>query len=374
MHNTGLAAGMGRLYEGGDLAAALAEARSRTLATYAHLDLVALDVPRIPIVNLPLWELSHIAWFQEFWCLRGGDASRPSLLPGADAMFDSSTVPHATRWTLDYPEESRLRAFMRDTLDSTLEALARAGENRYFFELALRHEDMHGEALLMTLQTLGLAAPEGIVSAPAPLDGGPCFDIQLERGTFLQGAKDGDFAFDNEGEPHEVHVAPFAIASHPVTQGEYADYLDDSGATPPKHWRGEGDRWRMRRFDQWIPIERAAPIVHVSLVEALAYCAWAGRRLPTESEWEYAARAWIDLVGDTGSVWQWTASPFAPYPGFVAGPYRDYSEPWFYTHQVLRGGSFATRQRIAGPRYRNFYLPERSDPFAGLRTCAAGPR
>ena len=115
-------------------------------------------------------------------------------------------------------------------------------------------------------------------------------------------------------------------------------------------------------------------MVHVSLAEAKAWCAWAGRRLPTESEWEFAACHGAGLAALTGSVWQWTATPFAPYPGFVPGPYRDYSQPWFYTHQVLRGGSFATRDRIAGRRYRNFYLPGRSDPFAGFRTCAVEAR
>ncbi|HEX3061052.1 MAG TPA: SUMF1/EgtB/PvdO family nonheme iron enzyme [Usitatibacter sp.] len=369
---------MGRLYEGGDLAAALAQARARTLAIYSHLDLGALEVPQLPVVNLPLWELSHIAWFQEFWCLRGGDASRPSLLPGADGMFNSSTVAHATRWALDYPPQSRLRTYMGETLAATQEAFVREapGGDRYFFELALRHEDMHAEALLMTLQTLSLPAPplEGPL-APAAVKPG-AGDVAFEGGTFLQGTERADFVFDNESRPHEVTVEPFAMASRLVTQGEYVDHLEDSGAAPPAHWRREGAAWLARRFDRWEGIERSSPMVHVSLPQAQAYCAWAGRRLPTESEWEFAAthdkaKALRDMAG---AVWQWTSTPFAPYPGFVPGPYRDYSQPWFHDHTVLRGGSFATTARIATSRYRNFYRPERDDPFAGLRTCAVRHR
>jgi len=161
------------------------------------------------------------------------------------------------------------------------------------------------------------------------------------------------------------------MASRPVTQGEYAAYLDETGAAAPRHWRREGNAWTMRRFDRWVGIDGDAPMVHVCLAEAQAYCAWAGRRLPTESEWELAAcsgSSEFELM--SGAVWQWTDTAFAPYPGFVPGPYRDYSQPWFHDHQVLRGGSFTTRKRIATPRYRNFYRPERSDPFAGFRTCA----
>jgi len=376
MHNTGFAAGMAGLYEGDALGAALEDARARTLATYSHLDLGALEVPMIPIVNLPLWELSHIAWFQEFWCLRAGDASRPSLLPRSDDFFNSSTVPHATRWALDYPSEARLRGYMRDTLDATQEALARLrpGEDRYFFELAVRHEDMHGEALLMTLQTLALPAPP--LDAPLSTAAGvkPSHDVHFDGGAFMQGSSPGGFVFDNESQPHRVEVAPFAMASSPVTQGEYADYLDDSHAAPPGHWRREGSSWWMRRFDRWVPVERSAPIVHVSFHEAEAYCAWAGRRLPTESEWEFAACGGAGLERLLEDVWEWTSTPFAPYPGFEPGTYRDYSQPWFHDHTVLRGSSFATRSRIASNRYRNFYRPARSDPFAGFRTCAARAR
>lgn len=378
MHTTGLAAEpMQGLYEGGRLAAALVDARRRTLAIYGHLDLARLHLPCVPIVNPPLWELSHIAWFQEYWCLRGGDAAAPSLLDRADALFDSSTVAHDSRWTLDYPGADRLMQYMGDTLDATCEALAKAPEERrYFFHLALLHEDMHAEALLMTLQSQGLPAPPVHVCDAMPCAEEASRDLQFEGGEFRQGTElsqgqgAAGFVFDNEQGAHVARLAPFTMASHPVTQGEFAAYVDDVSASAPVYWKRDGTQWLARRFDRWQPIDAHAPMVHVSQEDALAYCRWARRRLPTEAEWEFAAVSGNDLERVNGSVWQWTSSAFAPYPGFAAGPYKDYSEPWFQTHFVLRGGSFATTPRIATRRYRNFFLPQRADIFAGFRTCA----
>lgn len=384
MQTTGLADdSIGRLYEarlspdaplaGGRLGDALREARARTLGIYAHLDLESVRFPLMPIVNPPVWELAHIAWFQEHWCLRWKDGERraPSMLPQADALFDSTAVPHATRWSLPYPPLDVLRDYMGKSLEATLEALDRTPEEaRYFFLLSLFHEDMHGEALLMTLQTLACGAPPIDLGEP-PRAAGPARDVDFAGAEFEQGARRDEprFVFDNEKWAHPVRVEAFRIAAHPVTQGEYAAFVEASGHRAPQHWRrAAGGGWEVRRFDRWTPLDPAAPMVHASLADAQAYCRWSGRRLPTESEWEYAAGS--GRLPMQRAVWEWTSSPFMPYPGFRADPYKEYSEPWFGDHYVLRGGSHVTRERLVHSRFRNFYRPERCDPFCGFRTCA----
>lgn len=396
MQTRGLEATIDRLYERETLAVSLRSARARTLSYYAHVDLDA-EVPPWPTVNLPRWELAHIAWFQEFWCLRGGERARaagtlaPPRLAGADEMFDSSRVPHARRWSLPYPGHAEVRGYLAETLQETLSWLPAArDEDLYFASLAVVHEDMHGEALVMTLQQLGLGEPEGGLGA-APGRAAPGRDIALQGGVFLMGTPArGAFTFDNEQGAHRVRVAPFAMSDRLVTQGEFAGFVeaggysrpelwDDAGRewlassrrAAPRFWRGGRGSWQRQHFGRWVDLEADAPMVHANLHEARAWCAWANRRLPTEAQWEFAARhAASEFAGLHGSVWQWTETPFAPYPHFRPGPYRDYSEPWFHSHYVLRGGSFLSQPAIATATYRNFYLPHRDDVFAGFRTCA----
>ena len=405
------------------LADALVDARDYTKRIYAHLTPGQEAFPRLPVVNLPRWELGHVGWFQEFWCRRHApDDPRgqrtPSRIAQADAWWDSARVAHATRWELPLPAWRDIHDYLDATLADTLAALARRPDGEhYFFELALYHEDMHAEALLMTLQTLGLPAPPGYCRErpPATAGAGPR-DVAFAGRAVRIGAEPDDvrrrFVFDNEKWAHTVAVAPFALASRCVTNAGYAQFVGDGGyrrpqlwtaegaawlaqarAAHPAYWRARDGEWQQRRFDRWLPLAGDEPVLHVNAFEAEAYCAWAGRRLPTEAEWEVAAAATPRAGGANldhrhgapvaaasdepglqhvlGNAWERTATPFAPYPGFAPDPYAEYSAPWFGDHRVLRGGSFATRSRLVHARFRNFYRPARHDVFAGFRTCPA---
>jgi gamma-glutamyl hercynylcysteine S-oxide synthase len=409
-------------------------ARERLLVLTCDLDGERLLGPKLAIVNPPLWEIGHVAWFQEHWCLRMGPdgAPAPSRLDGADRLYDSTAIPHDVRWDLPLPSLAATLAYLEAVLDGVREALARRLEDErllYFAELAAGHEDMHAEAFHYTRQTLGYPAPAIRHGAP-PAGARAAGDVAFEGGAFRLGAVPGTgFVHDNEKWAHTVTVAPFRMARTAVTNREFAAFVTAGGyarrewwteegwmwrgsraAEAPQYWR-QGDRaWAERRFDRWQPLAPDEPVVHVSWHEAQAYCRFAGRRLPTEAEWEFAAcdgldapkpatpwraarasvgeanlegaaRAPVDAYpgGDTphgcrqlfGNVWEWTASTFGPYPGFVADPYKEYSAPWFGTHKVLRGGSFATPRRLLRTTWRNFYTPDRYDVFAGFRTCAA---
>jgi gamma-glutamyl hercynylcysteine S-oxide synthase len=344
----------------------LLDARARALRVTADLDGERLLGPKLAIVNPPLWEIGHVSWFQEHWCLRQrADGSlADSILPGADALYDSAAVAHDTRWSLQLPDLKATRAYGEAVLERVRERLARNPESeslQYFVRLATFHEDMHAEAFHYTRQTLGYDAPD--VSLPVSSNE----DLQLEGQRFLLGAKpETGFVFDNEKWAHEVEVAPFRISKSVVSNAEYLAFIEDGGAAP-RYWKREGGQWLQRRFDRWLPLALDEPLRHVSWNEAKSYCVWAKRRLPTEAEWECAsARLQV------GQVWEWTDSSFEPYPGFVRDLYKEYSEPWFGTHKVLRGGSFATPARLLRPSFRNFYTPDRGDVFCGFRTCALG--
>ena len=408
------------------LAAALGDSRARTLELVADLDAARWMGPRLPIVNPILWEVGHLAWFQEFWTLRHARGHAP-LFPGSDALYDSATVAHDTRWDLPLLGRAEVLRYLAQTLERSLEVLGSAPDDAgYFHRLALFHEDMHGEAFAYTRQTLAYPEPP-IACAAQPLPSGPLPGDAAVPGTrLLLGASPAEpFVFDNEKWAHPVDVASFRIARAPVTNAEYAGFVEDGGYRDPRVWSKEGWRWRegaraerpvywekegaQRRYDAIRPLAPNQPVIHVCWYEAEAFCNWAGRRLPSEAEWELAAATpakrrypWgdsppddrranldsraggpVDVAahpeGDSpygcrqmiGNVWEWTASDFAPYPGFVADPYKEYSQPWFSSpHKVLRGGCWATRGRLLRNTWRNFYPPDRRDVLAGFRTCA----
>ncbi|OFZ90225.1 MAG: hypothetical protein A2W21_14745 [Betaproteobacteria bacterium RBG_16_66_20] len=347
----------------------LLDSRARAMRVTAGLDGERLLGPRLAIVNPPLWEIGHVAWFQERWCLRQrADGSLgDSILPGADALYDSSAVAHDTRWDLPLPGLAATRAYGDAVLERVRERLQREPDSaalRYFVRLATFHEDMHAEAFYYTWQTLGYAEPGFDFHSINHSTG----DIELSGGTFMLGATPADgFVFDNEKWAHAVALAVFRIARSPVTNAEYLAFVEQGGAAP-RYWKKRDGAWLERRFERWLALEPGDPVRHVSWNEAQAYCLWAKRRLPTEAEWECAARA--ASIPPAAGVWEWTESSFGPYPGFVVDPYKEYSAPWFGTHRVLRGGSFATPARLLRPTFRNFYTPDRADIFAGFRTCA----
>ena len=360
------------------LARDLMASRARSSRVTAGLGGARLLGPKLAIVNPPLWEIGHMAWFQERWCLRQQDsgALADSMFEQADALYDSSAVAHDTRWGLPLPDLAATRAYAERVLEAVLARLGREPGHaalRYFVRLSTLHEDMHVEAFHYTRQTLGYEDPcphePWFQAMPAPARRE---DAECASGSIELGARPGSgFVFDNEKWAHEVRVAPFRIARAPVMNAQYLAYVE-AGGTAPRDWRREGGAWMQRRFDRWRPLAPHEPVVNVSWDEAQSWCRWAGRRLPSEAEWAFAAANGAFAPRErTGRVWEWTETTFGPFPGFSPDPYRDYSQPWFGTHKVLRGGSFATPARIARDGFRNFYTPDRNDIFAGFRSCAA---
>ncbi len=365
------------------LAEALSDSRRRTLAlldAYVASLGEALPVPYSTQLNPPLWEAGHVGWFQDYWIARSNqrrlgvqadpEHERPGgRLPQADALYNSSRVAHDTRWELPLPDHSATGGYLAASLADTLNLLADTPEtddDLYFFRLALFHEDMHGEAAVYMAQALDIPLPATLLAAAQALPQNATLHIPSQR--WMLGHADAGFAFDNELAAHGVDIAPFAIDSTVVTWARYLPFLEATGAAPPRYVRRQGDTWQGCLFGDWGPLPPDAPATHLSWFEADAWCRWAGRRLPTEAEWEAAALTQPGF--HWGQVWEWTASRFLPYPGFVAHPYRDYSAPWFGERYVLRGASQATSPRMAHPRYRNYFTPERNDIHGGFRSCA----
>jgi gamma-glutamyl hercynylcysteine S-oxide synthase len=424
-----------------ELASQLQQVRTRTLRLTGELSSEQLMGAKLDIVNPVLWEMGHVGWFHEYWTLRKSHGQVP-LIDRADDLWNSSTVAHDRRWSLDLPDRNDTFAYLKDVLDHQCDQLARSDfpvAALYFYDLVIRHEDMHVEALSYMRETLAYPPPRDLGVRASHGAGALPGDAAVPGGSWRLGATRGEgFVFDNEKWAHEVKLDPFRIARAPVTNREFAAFVEAGGyrarefwsdagwawrerlrAERPIYWQPKSDgEWRWRRYDRTEALAADAPVVFVNWYEADAWCRWAGRRLPSETEWEAAAigepsadgsrlsrvkRPWpwgnaaptprhanldfafdapLDVAacaeGDSafgcrqmvGNIWEWTASEFAPFPGFAPDPYEDYSQPWFGSRKVLRGGCWATSARIGRPAYRNFFPPDRNDIFAGFRTCA----
>jgi gamma-glutamyl hercynylcysteine S-oxide synthase len=374
-----------------ELARELVLTREHTLSLLQSLTPEQWAVPLLDSINPPLWELGHLAWFQEYWCCRWRDAQplNKSILLNADTWYDSNTVSHATRWQLDLPNLKLTNQYLSDTLQASLEKLSRTADSDdglYNFRLALFHEKMHAEAFTYTWQYLGYPATQNI-RQPDETVVSP--DIAFADSVLNMGSNQNDgFVFDNEKWAHPVTVPAFEISSSPVMNSEYAafvfeggysqqqywdpDYfqmLKATGRTMPSYWEKKAGRVTERWFDSRIPIQGERPVMHISAFEAQAYCMWAKRSLPTEAQWEVAALNSTEFNWGR-SIWEWTASAFESYPGFEADRYKEYSAPWFGDHRVCKGSSFATPAGLAHAKFRNFFKPMRHDIFVGFRTCA----
>jgi iron(II)-dependent oxidoreductase len=425
-----------------ELAATMRSARQRTLELLDGLTQEQLIGPKLDIVNPMLWEIGHVAWFHEHFILRREHGRAPMLERG-DALYDSIAIAHEQRWDLPLYTLAEMRDYMArvlDTLTGRLDGGMANERESFLYQFTTFHEDMHDEAFTWTRQTLAYPTPAFAPDAPredvARGNGALPGDVEIPGGRFRMGAEpDAAFLFDNEKWAHAVTVAPFRMARAPVTNAEFAAFVEDggyatealwdgdgwkwrveAGAEHPVYWRRAGDgAWQMRRFDRWIDLPPHEPVIHVNWHEANAWCRWAGRRLPTEAEWEFAAQVrpgpdgglmksrnpWGDApatatqanldgyalgcadvadfaAGDTawgcrqmvGNVWEWTSDTFNPYAGFAPDDYKEYSEPLFGDTKVLRGGAWISRARLAFASYRNYFGPERRDIFAGFRSCA----
>lgn len=334
----------------------LEAARQRTLDLLAPLSDTELNEQISPLQSPLVWDLAHIGLYEAQWVL-GAEL---------DSRYDAFRQPRAGRGALQLLSPSETRAMLAEVRGRVLERLDQDAfpserplqRDGFVYGLVAQHELQHLETMTQTLQLRAAPYP-GELGRPTP-----CGQTRWPRfaaGATTIGASAEPWAYDNELDAHDVELAAYEIASVPVTNREWAEFVANGGEAPA-HWR-DGGRVRFGRVE---PLPADEPVCHVSYIQAQAYARFAGARLPSEAEWETAARS--GLIAGVGSVWEWTDSEFRPYPGFAAFPYREYSEVFFGPdYRVLRGGSWVSDPLVARLSFRNWDLPQRSQIFAGLR-------
>jgi iron(II)-dependent oxidoreductase len=404
----------------------LGTVRARTLALVEPLSEDALNRVHDPLMSPIVWDLGHIATFEDLWLAQNAFGV-PPLRDGLDRVYDPFTAPRSRRGELPYLRSEDAFRYMEAVRARTLELLDSADLSpdagpllggALVYEMVLRHEQQHSETMLQTLQLMTSEAYEPSVRREIPT--GPTHRppdmLLVPEGTFVMGAGGplggSGFSYDNERPDHEVEVEAFHIDATPVTNGDFAGFVEETGAELPLYWLRDGEGFAVRSFGEVGPIDPARPVCHVTWHQADAYARHAGKRLPTEAEWEKAA-SWEPETGAKrvhpwgdgppspelanldqlafgpapagayskgaapcgalqmlGDVWEWTASGFDQYPGFRAFPYREYSEEFFGgPYRVLRGGAWATQPEAVSNTFRNWDHPERRQIFAGFR-CA----
>lgn len=389
----------------GPLSLALMDARNHTLQLLARFEealSAVLSIPRGDAIEPPARIAGQVAWLAEWWLGRNPQRTLGSKSP-ADGIRRPSIHPQADAWfgpdgRGPWPELDEVRAYMLEQLESTLDLLDRAEETDdglYLFRAMLHHEDLRGEKMVEQAQALGLTLPIPPATAFRSRD-----PLLLPATRWLLGTRPDGFAPAIERPQRPTDVPAFEIDAQPVTWAQYIEFVDDGGYDRSELWHPHGWAWLERAamaegrrgprhveqigvasgaviqtwFGRPVRLAGAQPVVHITWWEADAWARWAGRRLPTEVEWEVAAHQGSGLGFRWGDVLEWTAGSLRPWEGYVPdswvrGTSLDPDPEWGLA-KVLRGGSTATRARMKHPKARRYALPDNDRAFTGFRTCA----